>query len=78
MATICDAEKAHRRESTECAFGTLAMSGMFPDAETMALFNRYVEGEFTREELSATLDLHVADILRASGRDVPPHLIAKR
>jgi len=78
MASISEAEKQRRRESTDSVIGTNAMSGIFLDAETVALFDRYIAGEFTLAELSAAMDLHVVDMLRASGHSVPPHLSAKK
>jgi hypothetical protein len=62
-APITEEEKRRRRESNASVLGTNAMSGLFPDKETLALMNLYAEGEFTMEELSAEIDLHVKKLL---------------
>ncbi len=60
-ATIAEEEKRRRRESNASVLGTHALSGLLPD--TVALMNRYAEGDFTREELSAEIDLRVKNLL---------------
>ncbi len=63
MAGISEEEKLRRRQITENVIGTNAMEGIVFDAETLALMRRYEEGELTRQELSAEIDLHVDKLL---------------
>ncbi|MGD0799180.1 MAG: antitoxin VbhA family protein [Acidobacteriaceae bacterium] len=63
MAPITEEEKRHRREGNASVLGTHAMEGLFPDAETVALMDRYAEGEFTIEEFSTAMDLHVKKLV---------------
>jgi hypothetical protein len=59
MAHLSEEEKLRRRESNQCVLGTHAMEGMFPDAATLSLMDRYAEGELTREQLSSAIDRNV-------------------
>jgi hypothetical protein len=77
MAAISQEEKLRRREIVDSSIGTNAMSGVFLDAEASALFERFVEGEFSQSELSDAINSYVANLLRASGREVPSHLLPK-
>jgi hypothetical protein len=70
MPQISEAEKLRRRQSNEDVLGTHAMEGLFPDATTLSLLNRFAEGELTREQLSQAIDRHVAELV-AGNRDVP-------
>lgn len=67
MAQISEAEKLHRRRINQSVIGTNAMEGLTLDAETLALMDRYAEGELTREQLSAEIDRHVDTLLAAQG-----------
>jgi len=63
MAGISEDEKLRRRESNEDVLGTHAMEGLSPDAATRALMDRFADGELSREQLSAAIDLHVEKLL---------------
>jgi len=63
MAPISEEEKRRRRDINASVLGTNAMEGLTLDAETLALMDRYAEGAFTREELSAAMDLHVKKLV---------------
>jgi hypothetical protein len=65
MALISEEEKLRRRQSNESVIGTNAMEGLHLDATTLALMDRFAEGELTREQLSAAIDLHVENLLAA-------------
>jgi hypothetical protein len=67
MPRISQAEKLRRRRINESVIGTNAMEGLTLDAETLALMDRYAEGELTREQLSAEIDRHVDKLLAAQG-----------
>jgi hypothetical protein len=67
MAGISEDEKLRRRRINESVIGTNAMEGLVLDAETLALMRRYEEGELTRQQLSAEIDLHVEKLLAAQG-----------
>ena len=76
MPAISEAEKLRRRESVNSAIGTTAIAGQFLDAKTIALFDLYVDGELSQQELSAAINSHVADLVRASGYEMPAHLVS--
>ena len=59
-------EQARRRHSNENVIGTSAMEGITLDAETLALMQRFEEGELTRKELSTAIDAHVAQLVSAT------------
>jgi hypothetical protein len=63
MAQISDEEKLRRRRVNESVIGTNAMEGLELDAETLALMERFAEGELTRQQLSEEIDLHVKKLL---------------
>jgi hypothetical protein len=65
MAHISEAEKLRRRHINESVIGTNAMEGLTLDAETLALMDRYAEGELTSEQVSAGIRLHVDQLLEA-------------
>jgi hypothetical protein len=67
MPAISEQEKLRRRQSNQDVLGTHAMEGIFPDAATLALMDRFAEGELSREELSYAIDLHVQGLLAARG-----------
>jgi hypothetical protein len=67
MAHISEAEKLRRRQVNESVIGTNAMEGLELDAETLALMRRFEEGELTRQQLSAEIDLHVEKLLAQQG-----------
>jgi hypothetical protein len=72
MVEITVQEKMRRRQSIDSVLGSHAMSGLFPDAETLALMQRYTEGEFTLEEWSAAMDAHANDLVVRMGYTLPP------
>lgn len=49
-------ERARREAALRHAQGSLRMSELTIDAETLAIFQRHVEGELTLEELGAAID----------------------
>jgi hypothetical protein len=67
LTKVSEAEKLRRRRINESVIGTNAMEGLTLDAETLALMDRYAEGELTREQLSAGIDRHVDKLLAAQG-----------
>ena len=62
MPAISAEEKLRRRRVNESVVGTNAMEGLQLDVETLQLMRRFEEGLMTREELSAAIDAHVADL----------------
>jgi hypothetical protein len=67
LTKVSEAEKLRRRRINESVIGTNAMEGLTLDTETLALMDRYAEGELTREQLSAGIDRHVDKLLAAQG-----------
>jgi hypothetical protein len=65
MSSISQDEKLRRQRVNASVVGTNAMEGLELDPETLALMGRFELGELTREELSAAIDLHVAEMLIA-------------
>jgi hypothetical protein len=47
----------------ESVKGTHAMEGLFSDAETNAIFARYVSGEFDMEQFSNAMDAHALSLV---------------
>lgn len=62
MSLISAEEKLRRGRVNESVIGTNAMEGLQLDAKTLQLMRQFEEGSMTREELSAAIDAHVADL----------------
>jgi hypothetical protein len=77
MAHISEEEKLRRRESNACVLGTHAMEGMFPDATTLSLMDRYAEGELTREQLSSAIDRNVQEMLAGKRAETAREFVAQ-
>ncbi len=63
MAAISEEEKLNRRNANASVIGTNAMEGLTLDSETLTLMRRFEDGELSRQQLSAAIDLHVASML---------------
>ncbi len=63
MAAISEEEKLNRRNANAGVIGTNAMEGLTLDSETLTLMRRFEDGELSRQQLSAAIDLHVASML---------------
>jgi hypothetical protein len=66
MPKISEAEKNRRHRINESVLGTNAMEGLHPDAETLALLQKYEDGELTGEQLSSALNEHALSLVEAS------------
>ncbi|MBB5065359.1 antitoxin VbhA family protein [Granulicella mallensis] len=66
MPKISEAEKNRRHRINESVLGTNAMEGLYPDAETLALLQKYEDGELTGEQLSSALNEHALSLVEAS------------
>jgi hypothetical protein len=53
--SITPEEQASRRKAVDTASGSLRLEGFILDPDIVALNERYVAGEFTREELTAAI-----------------------
>ena len=74
MATILypisEQERARREEDYRQALASLRLEGLAPGAEARAIFQRYIDGELTLEQMGAQIDtLHERRIgpVRLSG-----------
>ena len=60
MATILhrtsEQERARREEEYRQALASLRLEGLAPGAEGRAIFQRYVDGELTLEQMGAEID----------------------
>ena len=51
MATITDKLRTKRDQEVESALASVRMEGLEPSAEAKAIFQRYVDGELTSEQM---------------------------
>ncbi len=58
MAVLTDTGRAVRAEQIEDALATGRMEGLEPSAEGLAIFQRYVDGELTHEEMGRVIEIH--------------------
>jgi len=65
MASISEEETVRRQRVNASVIGTNAMEGLELDSETLTLMHRFEAGELSREQLSAAIDEHVAEMLAA-------------
>ena len=57
MAVVTtDRAQAQRANEVENALASVRMEGLEPSAEAKAIFQQYVEGELTSEEMGAAID----------------------
>jgi len=73
MASISEEERVRRQLVNASVIGTSAMEGLELDSETVTLMHLFETGELSREQLSAAIDAHVAEMLAArrnQSRDV--------
>ena len=57
-AVIVDQERAQRALGMEDALASVRMEGLEPSMEAKAIFQRYVDGELTLEEMGRAIDEH--------------------
>ena len=59
MAVITtDRARTQRAREVENALASVRMEGLEPSDEALALFQRYIDGEMTSEELDHAFDLY--------------------
>jgi antitoxin VbhA-like protein len=58
MAVITDRGRTQRAREVENALASVRMEGLEPSSEVKALFQRYVDGELTSEELDHAFDMY--------------------
>ena len=63
MSFITDAERRRRRNSVDSTIGTHAMDGIPTSEAVRALFDRYVEGDFSLPQLSALLEMEAMKVI---------------
>ena len=56
MAVLTDTGRAVRAEQIENALASVRLEGLEPSAEGKAIFQRYVDGELTNEEMGREID----------------------
>ncbi len=56
MAVLTDTGRAVRAEQIENALASVRMEGLEPSSEGKAIFQRYVDGEITNEEMGREID----------------------
>ena len=54
--TTLDQTRIQREREVENALASVRMEGLEPSAEANGIFQRYVEGDLTLEEMGRTLD----------------------
>ena len=54
--TTTDQARAQREREVENAFASVRMEGLEPSKESKAIFQRYVDGELTIEEMGRAVD----------------------
>jgi hypothetical protein len=55
-ATTTDAARRQRAREVENALASVRMEGLEPSDEAKAMFQRYVDGELSSDELGRTID----------------------
>lgn len=65
MAAISEMESKRRERVVSSSVGSLAMEGQQLDAVTVALNQRYVNGDLTLEEFSEAVERHVQELARS-------------
>ena len=66
MALISKEEMNRRKRMVASVIGTHAMEGITPEAETVALYRRYEEGDLTLEESGLAIDAHAGRLVAAT------------
>ena len=61
MPVLTDQLRASRAQAMECVLASGRMEGLEPSAGAMAIFQRYIDGELTLEQMGAAIDEY-ADI----------------
>lgn len=59
VTTTIDRAKIQRAREVENAMATVRMEGLEPSEETKALFQRYVDGELSSEELDRAFEAYL-------------------
>lgn len=54
--TITAEERARREAECRDVFASLRIEGLYLDPETKALFQRYIDGEFSGDDLGRAID----------------------
>ncbi|MBM3764124.1 MAG: hypothetical protein FJW32_01920 [Acidobacteria bacterium] len=60
MAVAVDTLREQRALEIENALASVRIEGLEPSAEALAIFERYVEGELTLEEMGCAVDDYLA------------------
>lgn len=56
MAVVTDELRASRARDLENALATNRLEGLEPSSDAMVIFQRYVDGELTLEEMGVAID----------------------
>ncbi len=64
MPPITKQEKDLRQRSMASALGSNEMEGLFADKPTLAIIERYIQGELTPDQFSEAMDGHAASLVR--------------
>ena len=59
MAVITESGRAQRAKEVENALASVRMEGLEPSDSAKAIFQRYVDGELTSEEMDRAFDAHL-------------------
>jgi len=59
MAVITESGRAQRAKEVENAIASVRMEGLEPSDAAKAIFQRYVDGELTSEEMDQTFDAYL-------------------
>ena len=59
--TTADRAREQRAKEIENALASVRMEGLEPSDEAKAIFQRYVDGELTSEEMGRAIDEHLDD-----------------
>ena len=59
VITISDLARTQRSREVENAMASVRLEGLEPTEQTKALFQRYVDGELTSEQLDRAFEAHL-------------------
>ena len=59
VITITEAERLERQSNVDSAIGSVRLEGLEPSDEAKAIFQRYVDGELTSEEMDKEFDAFI-------------------
>lgn len=58
-AVIVDHERAQRSNAMDNAIASVRLEGLEPSDEAKAIFERYVDGELTADEMDSAIEQHL-------------------